>query len=108
MGCGAVHDGHARLGEEKGVQRVRIAGADNVFRLQSGLLRPGADLAHKGGFAAAGSALQNVDGPGLLGGEQVVVQGVKAGGGIGPQKVLNMWQSSHKRPSVSMILRLSL
>ena len=52
--------------------------------------------AHQGGLAAARPALQYVDGFGLLGLKQLVVQGVEAGGGIGAQIKTNLCFRLHK------------
>ena len=108
LGRCTVHNGHAFCGKDHSVQGIRIAGAEDVFRIQPSLLRLGGDPAHEGRLAAARPSLQDVDGPGLLRGDQLIVQRIEAAGGVGPQEILDMWQSSHKRPSVSTLLRLRL
>ena len=95
MGRGAVHQGGPQAGEDHGVQRVRVRGAEDVLHRLTGLGGLLGYLAHQGGLAAPRPALEDVDDAGCLRGEQLRVQGVEAGGGIRPQKILNLVGYSH-------------
>ena len=96
MGSGAVDNSYPQAGQENGVQGVGIAGAENVLHGFSRLLGPAGHLAHEGGLAAARTAFQDVEPAGPLRGQQVVVEGVKAGGGVGPQKILDVFFIRHR------------
>ena len=86
MGSGAVDDRYPQPGQENGVQGVRIAGAEGVLHRLARLLGPAGHLAHEGGLAAARAAFQDVEPIGPLGGKQVVIEGVEAGGELAPRK----------------------
>ena len=96
MGSGAVDDRYPQPGQENGVQGVRIAGAEGVLHRLARLLGPAGHLAHEGGLAAARAAFQDVEPIGPLGGKQVVIEGVEAGGGVGPQKILDVFFIRHR------------
>ena len=77
---------------ENGYSAVTIRANTNGRAQIGGLL---GHLAHQGGLAAPRPALEDVDDAGCLRGEQLRVQGVEAGGGIRPQKILNLVGYSH-------------
>lgn len=96
MGSGAVDDRYPQPGQENGVQGVGIAGAESVLHRLARLLGTAGHLAHEGRLAAARAAFQDVEPAGPLGGQQVVIEGVKAGGGVGPQKILDVFFIRHR------------
>ena len=59
MGGGTVHDGQAQSGNEKPVEGRRIGGAGVGFGVRAQVRRGLAQLLHKGGLPAAGSALED-------------------------------------------------
>ena len=106
VGGGAVHQGGFQAGEQHPVQGVRVAGAEDVLHLLPLLLHGRPHPPHQGGLAAARPALQDADGPGLLRGGKLVVQGGKAGGGVGPQEKAHLRFRLHEYPSTAFGLSL--
>ena len=95
MGGRAVHDGGAAVGQEDGVQGVRVPGAADVLHPEALFLRPGGHLAHEGGLAAAGPALQDQQLLRLPRVQELVIEGIEAAGGVGSQVISDLWFRCH-------------
>lgn len=88
LGRGAVHQRGAQLGEHQPVQGVRVAGTQNLLRLQPRGMGMPLNPAHEGGLSAAGPALDDVQRTDAVRVGQLVVQGIKTCGRVAAQEVL--------------------
>ena len=93
MGRRSVHDGRPQLGQDERVQRIRVAGAQHLHRLQARGLGVAAHPAHEAGLAAARAAFDDVQRLKPLRVGQLMVKGIKARGRVSPEKVLDFRHS---------------
>ena len=61
MGRGGVHESDGQVRNHNGVQRVRVAGTENVLDGIAGRLGVPGDAAHKRGLSAARTAFDQID-----------------------------------------------
>ena len=98
MRRGAVGIAHAERGDVHAVERVRVAGAEDVLHVVAGPLRRRADAPHEGGLARAGPALYHAQVVPLAGAE-AAVERIKAGIGVCAQKIAGDELLFHGRTS---------
>ena len=75
-----------RLRKKDPVEGAGVAGTMQLARVQAELLRALSDAPEKGGFAAAGAALEDVDAPARLP-EKMRKKRAVAGAGVGAEKI---------------------
>ena len=103
MGGGAVHDGQARRRDEKAVEGGRIGGAGIALRVRAQLGGGGTELFHKGGFAAAGTALEDDELLHPAVGMELIEARDKAAGGVRAEETVGV----HSIPPLESMCRRS-